>query len=208
MIQSTSYVLSAALAVCGVSAANADMTVIAPFTGQASDTFDQFNNVNAVQSLPVFGGQGALENLSPSGAIKVEFSSLFQGHQVVPISDMMAGQLGVAQWVFNQPITRFGGWWENNSGQPDATVAFYDTQNVLLDTMTANVPFAGQGPSVWTWNGWESDVPISRIVVTGNGIVNGFLWYENMQVDFAVPGPSGLAFLILGGLLARRRREG
>lgn len=71
--------------------------------------------------------------------------------------------------------------------------------------MTANVPFAGPGPSPWTWNGWQSDVPIGRIVVTGNGIVNGFLWYENVQIDFAVPGPGGGAVLLIFAAVCRFR---
>ena len=47
------------------------------------------------------------------------------GDLVTPISDMMAGQLGVGQWTFDTPVRKFGGWWENNSGADDATVEFF-----------------------------------------------------------------------------------
>jgi hypothetical protein len=190
------------VAYAGVPSASADITPIGSFVGDASDNFDQHTTIMTEQSLPVFDSMGTLENLSAGGAIKVEFSSQFLGHQVVSITGMMAGQLGVAQWVFNTPAVRFGGMWENNSGTDDATVEFYDVNDNLIDTVIADVPF-GVG---WTWNGWESDVPFTRIVVTGNGVVNGFLWYENMQVTF-VPAPPAGAMLLLAAFGSRRRRR-
>jgi hypothetical protein len=175
------------------------------FTGDVSETFDQYDNTNAAQSIPVFGGAGTLQNLSPGGAIKIEFSSTFQGYQVTPLNDMMGGQLGIAQWKFNSPVTRFGGWFENNSGADNATISFFDVNNTLIQSVTADIPFA-EG---WTWNGWQSDTPISRIVVSGNGIVNGFLWYENMQIDFAeIPAPPALALVVFAiALMPSRRRR-
>jgi hypothetical protein len=179
---------------------------VGTFTGTATDTFDQHDNNMSVQTLSVFGGLGTLENLTPGGAIKVEFASTFLNDPVVPISDMMAGQLGIGQWSFDVPVTRFGGWWENNSGADDATVQFFDADDNLIGERIADVPFLAQQ---WTWNGWESDVPISRIVVTGNGTLNGFLWYENMQID-VLPAPAawGLLPLALVAGARRRRREG
>jgi hypothetical protein len=170
------------VAVAASSLVSADVTTLGPFAGTVVDTFDQHSSNMAVQSLTVFGGLGAIENLTDGGAIKVEFASSFNGDLVVPISDMMMGQLGIAQWVFDEPVCRFGGWFENNSGADDATVAFYDADDSLIGEMIAAIPAAAQQ---WTWNGWTSDVPISRIVVTGNGILNGFLWYENVQADLS-----------------------
>jgi len=181
----------------------ADIIAIGPFTGSATDTFDQYNTVMAVQTLDVFGGLGTISNLTEDGAIKVEFSSNFGGDLVTPISGMMMGQLGIGQWDFNTPVTRFGGWWENNSGADDATLEFYDVNNVLIGEMIADVSASAQQ---WQWNGWESDTPISRIVVTGNGIINGFLWYENMQIDL-VPTPGAIALFGVVGLWGRRRRR-
>ncbi len=181
----------------------ADIIAIGPFTGSASDTFDQYNTNMAVQVLDVFDGLGTISNLTEDGAIKVEWSSNFNGDLVTPISGMMMGQLGIGQWDFNTPVTRFGGWWENNSGQDDATLEFYDVNNNLIGEMIADVEVNAQQ---WTWNGWEFDTPISRIVVTGNGIINGFIWYENMQVDF-VPTPGAIALFGVAGMYSRRKRR-
>jgi len=179
---------------------------IDPFAGEATDTFNQHNSVDAVQSLPVLEGLATLDMLSDGGAIKLEFSSNLGGDQVTAISDMMAGQLGIAEWNFNQPMRRFGAWWENNSGADDATVEFFDDDGQLIDTMIADVPVDAQQ---WTWNGWESDTPFSSIRVTGNGLVNGFLWYENVQVS-TIPSPSAAVCiavaLVCGSSRSRRRR--
>lgn len=159
-----------------------EVTPSPPFVGDTADTFNQHNGVMATQSLSVCSGAGVLNNLSGGGAIKVEFSSNFNGDQVWPISDMMAGQLGVGQWLFDEPLTGFGAWWENNGGADDATVQFFDAEGVLLDTVIASVPADAQA---WTWNGWTSESPFTRIEVTGNGVLNGFLWYEDVQITFA-----------------------
>jgi hypothetical protein len=42
--------------------------------------------------------------------------------------------------------------------------------------------------------------------VVGNGLINGFIWYENMQLTF-VPEPVGCGLSVVGGFLAFRRRR-
>ena len=187
-------------------AAPGAVSVIGPFAGDLSDTFDQYSSVNAVQQLSVFNGAGVIRNLSAGGAIKIEFASQFNGDLVVPISGMMMGQLGIADWVFTTPAARFGGYWENNSGASDATVSFFDATDNLVGTAVASVPVSGQQ---WVWNGWESDVPFVRMHVVGNGVINGFIWYENVQLA-RVPEPSGAGAALAGGgtlLVGRRRRR-
>ena len=179
---------------------------VGPFTGDFTDTFNQFTNTAAVAQLDVFGGRGVIRRVGTGGSIKVEWSSQLNTDLVVPISGMMIGQLCIADWIFDEPAARFGGWWENNSGVSDAQVSFFDANDVELSTVTATVPVTAQQ---WTWNGWESDVPFTRVRVTGNGLINGFIWYENMQLTLA-PEPSGgacAACAVAGaGTLVRRRR--
>jgi hypothetical protein len=68
------------------SASAATLTPISPFTGDFSDDFNRFSNVQAVQVLDVFSNHGVIRNLTSGGAIKVEFSSQLNGDLVVPIS--------------------------------------------------------------------------------------------------------------------------
>lgn len=61
---------------------------------------------------------------------------------------------------------------------------------------------------MWTWNGWEFDAPVSRIVVIGSGILEGFLWTDDLEMT-PVPAPAGvLPLLLLAGAMARGRRRG
>ena len=178
------------------------VTTVGPFTGQFHENFDQYHQVNALVTLPTFDNHATINMLTSGGAIKLEFASQFNGDLVVAMSGMMMGQLGIADWRFNQPATRFGGYWENNSGASNATVEFYDASDVLLGTLIANVPVNAQQ---WQWNGWQSDVPFSRVHVTGNGVINGFIWYENLEMDFA-PEPATAAGSLFGLLAMWMRR--
>lgn len=180
------FVAACACALALAGRANAAVTTVVPFTGLFNDTFNQYSTNMAVRTLPVLGGAGAVRIHGTSNSVKIEFSSQLGGDLVSPRSGMMMGQLGVMDWIFNVPAVRFGGWWENNSGADHATVTFFDAADNLLATFVADVPAAAQR---WTWNGWESDTPFTRVRVVGNGLINGFIWYEDVQLD-VIPEPA------------------
>jgi hypothetical protein len=195
-------------------AAGQGVTSVGPFTGSLSENFDTlgFSFGSAHSQMTIFGGFGTVRKLTAAGSIKYEFDSNLGGDQVNNRSNpAMIGQLAISEWSFATPVSRFGGYWENNSRFDDARVDFYDANGALLDTETALVPKAAQA---WNWNGWESEVPIGRIVVTGNDVafLNGFIWYDDMEVVPArVPEPTvvllaaGAGYALLAVLTRRRR---
>ena len=192
----------------------ADLVSTGPFTGDKSETFSSFGGgAGGYSSLDIFDGDVTITNLTDGGAVKIEFSStlIFQGRSdtVVPRSfPVFMGQIGIMEWTFHQPVSAFGGYFENNSFEDDVLFDFYDRNGALIDSVVASNPWAADR---WTWNGWESDTPIHRIVSTGNNatLLNGFVWYDDMEIRFStVPEPGSLTLAgicIFGGLLTCRR---
>ena len=173
------------------------------FTTTPIDTFHQYQIAASFQSLAVLGGGATITNRTTDGAIKIEWSSSLGGDLVRPLSGMMMGQLGIADWQFTQPIRRFGAYFANNSGKNDGTAYFYDAADNLIGTITVN---SKAKTGHWFWNGWESDTPFTRMRVVGNGLINGFLWYEDVRVS-EVPAASTLPLLLLGLVGSQRRRR-
>jgi hypothetical protein len=194
-----SWLLGSALVLAAP--AQGAITLLAPFQGTVSENFDNLGITGAQQEISIFRQTATVSNLTSGGALKIEYSSSLNGVLVVPRSaPLMMGQIGISEWVFNTPLTKFGGYFENNSRFDDATVDFYDASNNLLGSLTATIP---KTLRAWTWNGWESDVPIHRLVITGNdvGFLHGFIWFDDFQA-VAIPEPSAFALLGLAGLLA------
>jgi hypothetical protein len=206
------------LVFCGLPAiAAADLVDVGPFTGDQSENFSSFpGGTGGFLTLDIFGGNVTVNNLTPGGAVKIEFSStLISGGNmdtVIPRSaPVMMGQLGVMEWVFDTPVSMFGGYFENNSFVDNVTFEFYDANNNLIGTRLG-ITLAASG--VWTWNGWQSDVPIHRIVSFGHNatLLNGFIWYDDMEIRFAtVPEPATPAIAGLlasfGAIVRRRSRR-
>jgi RNA polymerase sigma factor (sigma-70 family) len=161
---------------------------IGPFQSAASEGFDHLGITGAQQWVRILERTATVSNLTHGGALKLERSSSLDGVLVTPRSSpFMLGQLGISQWVFDPPLIRFGGYFANNSRFDDATVDFYDASDTRISSTTASVP-KNRG---WTWNGWQSEVPIHRLVITGNdaGFLHGFIWFDDLQVTPAPPPP-------------------
>jgi RNA polymerase sigma factor (sigma-70 family) len=165
------------------------LTEVGPFRGTSSEGFDHLGITGAQQKITILGRTATVSNLTHGGALKLEMSSSLDGVLVRPRSaPLMMGQLGISEWVFNPPLVRFGSYFQNNSRFDDATVDFYDLSDTLVGSMTAKVPKSFRG---WTWNGWQSAVPVHRLVITGNDaeFLHGFIWFDDVQVTAAPPLP-------------------
>lgn len=183
--------------------AAADITPLTPFVGQLREPLD-FSNTRISADQPIFGGAAHLVSHNGNTLIHLLLGDTFGGVTVSPHtgSYILGWTEGPGIFEFGTPVQQFGAYWANDSGVAGASVAFYDAGNTLMGTMPATDPANGS----WTWNGWQSTTPISRIVVSGSGALNGFLWFDDLEAT--VPAPGAAAVLVGIGLpgLARRRR--
>jgi RNA polymerase sigma factor (sigma-70 family) len=155
---------------------------LGPFQGAASEGFDALGVEVTQQGISILGKTATVSNLTHGGALKVAAGSSMGGVLVTAHSQsFMLGQIGISEWVFSTPLTKFGAYFANNSRFDDAKVDLYDVNDILIGSAKARVPKSLRG---WTWNGWQSDVPIHRLVVTGNdaGFMHGFIWFDDVQV--------------------------
>lgn len=107
------------------------------------------------------------------------------------------------EFVFSNPVARFGGYFATNADAPGATATFFNAANQQIGGPLAIGAPMGQ----WQWDGWEYLPGISRISITANNQWGGFIMSDDLQYD-AVPEPATLAALGLGlAAVARRRRR-
>ena len=177
---------------------------VGPFVGQVREPLN-FSNTNISADQPIFGGAGHLISHNGQTLIHLLLGDTLSGDTVSPHTGMyiLGWTEGPGIFTFSPPVQMFGAYWNNNSGANDATVQFFDAGNSLIGTQTATIPAPG---NTWVWNGWASSTPISRISVLGNGVLNGFLWTDDLEASY-VPGPGALALAVLGSPLLMRRQR-
>jgi len=186
--------------------ASADITAIGPFVGSLIDPLNA-PGTTIVSSYDIFGGAGSLNSFDgKTTSIHYLLRDTFSGDLVTPRTGghILGFTTGPATFVFDTPLVRFGAYFENNSGEDDALVEFFGAGGALIGTATADTDADLQD---WTWNGWESDVGIASIRVTGNGIIDGFLWFDDLQGD-PIPAPLSVGVFVAGAIGIARRKRG
>lgn len=185
--------LSLALAALAATASAAlAQTPVGPFVGQQSEDFEG-PQVLFTQCMPngVFNGNAQMCTPNNTGCHTTTGWSFFCVIQPAYSNVFFFGSAGGAvEFTFNQPATKFGGYFGTNSGTADATVDFYDASNALIGSVTAAIP----ADCSWNWQGWSLTTGASRIVVTGlNPWGGGFIDMDALEVDFtsvpSVPTP-------------------
>lgn len=185
------------------------ITTLSPFVGERREPLNgpvgPFG-FTIVGSQDIFGGAMTVTTpFRPTTYVHYWLGSSFNGD---PVSSRTGAYVlgttqGPQEWLFPTPVRRIGSYFNNNSGANDATVEFFGPSGQPLGTRVADIRAPG---NTWTWNGWESDVPISRMLISGNGALNGFIWMDDMELSFT-PAPGSALALAAGAMLARSRRR-
>lgn len=195
---------AAIFAACAaVVSAQADVTAIGEFSGEAFETFE---NVAPPGTYPapfaIFEGNVTVDD-SLAHIFPITFIWSGPSGEVLPFDGNLFGGTvaGTAIFEFGTAVTHFGGWINTVSPVGGGTVVFKDASGAVIDTVTLT-----NNPVEWTWFGWQSDVAISTIEMTGTaGPGFGFL-FDNLTLNY-VPAPTTLGLLGLGAAGALRRRR-
>src|SRR5262245_29543853 len=155
-----------------IASAAAQIQPIAPFVGAVRDNVDSYTSTFIISDhLTILGGDLTVRSHNGNTLVHLISGSTLGGDHVAPRSP--AWMLGVTEgpmiWDFNTPALQIGAYWDTNSGANDATAQFFDATGDLIGTQVVTIPAA---TNQWIWNGWQSSVPIGRMVITGNGVLH------------------------------------
>lgn len=180
---------------------------VGPFTGDVSDPLN-YPGFKIDWTIPIFGGGAVMTSKSPPAtSIHLIAGSTFAGDPVQPKTGglILGFTSGPGYIVFDAPVSRFGAFMDVNHGGDDAHLEFYGAGGSLVDAVVAAIP---GDDDAWVWQGWEFDAPVVEIKVWSDGVLDGFTWFEDLEVTYAIPSPGGaaLAGAVCVGAGRRQRR--
>jgi len=181
--------LSCALLACG-SIASAQVSLIGPFQGVAREGFESQSPFGFTPCIPGRIFDGLADLCADGGSVHITTGWNYTCSLAPAEGGYFAGTLsGSAEFLFDVPVSRFGGSFATNSGSPDATAEFFGADGALLSTLPVTIP----ADCSWTWNGWDrgGGPPIARVRLTSNAFGGAFLMFDAMEVDFC---PDPLAY--------------
>lgn len=196
------YALLALLLLWPVGLANADIVPVGEFSG---DSYEGFENIIPPGPysgpMPIFEGAATIDDNYTDPWIAVNLSS--GEYELLPYNGNLMGLTPTGWTIFDfaTPVQKFGGYMGVVNVVSGGNVSFFDVDGALIDTLAFDLPQAQ-----WTWAGWESDVPVSRIEVHAGANPGFTTVFDDMEVTF-VPEPCALGLLAVGAVLLIGRRR-
>lgn len=180
------------------SLASAQFTAIGPFSGTAgTETFEAQTSSSGAGCINgrVFGNNGDLCSSAMLVTGGWGFGCSLQPHSG---SRFTGSASGIATYNFDQCVSRFGGYFGNNTPSGvDGVASFFDPSGNLVATET----FTNPNTCTWTWNGWDfNGAQIQKIEVSLNGY-GGFTMMDDMEADISAncSGGTGIAMCLGDG---------
>ena len=204
MKRCTLIAVSALIACCVVGHANASIIPINQFTGLKSEGFETQTPFQFLPSYNVFNNQGVVQQLGAGQGLHITTGWSFFSTVFPRSGDYFMGGAGVnAEWVFDTPALKFGGFFATNADVAGAIAIFFDDQGNMMGQANVAAPLGNN----WAWDGWETTgVGIKRVQIIANNGWGGFIMHDDMEYT-PIPAPGVLGLFAIGLGMARRRRR-
>lgn len=187
-------------------AATADVTTTGPFVGDANERFENIAPPGQVNGpVEIFGGAGTINDpFANFIMMATNLTSFLTNESIFPYNgNIMGGSVtGIVDLIFDQGATSFGGYFGTVDILDGGSISFYDANDTLIDSQSFDLPL-----NEWGWQGWSSTEAFTRVRIQGAPNPGLPIVFDDLQVTL-VPAPSaGLALLLGGAAMARRRRS-
>jgi hypothetical protein len=204
-IRTVAFVIAISACAYLHSLANAQVVSILPFKGEWSEGFEDIPT-GGHSNLPILTSNSDGEFLGTMASAFITSASTFMGSTVVASEgSVFAHSSSPIDITFAMPIHQFGAYVATNSGASGGLVQLFDADNQLITTLPLDVTFM-QGTAPHTWNGWSSAIGFSRIRISSNGVLQGFLGIDDLQAN-VIPAPAAVLPMMLAACVAARRRR-
>ena len=163
---------------------SAEIISIDEFIGDKSEGFETQTPFEFQRSYDVFGGQGVVQQIGEGQGLLIATKWIFYTTVFPHSGDFFMGGAGVdAEWVFDTPVKRFGGYFTTNSDVQHGVANFFDDAGNMIGQMDVTAPLG----NAWTWNGWETDgAGIKSVQILANFRFGGNIMHDDMQYT-AIP---------------------
>ncbi|MFG0283562.1 MAG: GC-type dockerin domain-anchored protein [Phycisphaerales bacterium JB039] len=158
-----------------VGAASGQITGITEFPGELAENFEDKMRAGDCIAPRIFEGTADLCSGAP--LISKGWGTTacrFVAHEGTVFVGSATGAL---EYSFDRPVRRFGGYFGQLFAGDD-TVEFYDAGGALL----GSAPLGLSTQCTWHWRGWQSDQPVTSIIVRGSG-TGEFVMMDAMRID-------------------------
>ncbi len=166
--------------------ARADITDIGPFVGEKSEDLENVSPLPGQirERVHIFDGDVTLISLTGQTTIHLWRGSCLQSPRGRSCAFPRSGQFLIGATTkykirFHTPARKFGAYFTNISLWDDFNLRFFDADGNFLEERA--IPLRWQNDN-WHWRGWESDIPIGRIELRSNGVLEGFIWMDDLEL--------------------------
>jgi hypothetical protein len=179
--------LCAVLSAVACGGAAGQVSTIGPFVGPHTEGFEsQPASTNTMYScLPgrIFNNTASICEPTHSSLTLPTSWSMFCAAVPHQGSRYAVGQEGWIEINFDSPATAFGGYFATIGGIDGGEVAFANASG------TVGAVSFNTNQCQWTWQGWSSSTPFTRVRIYGLGIIGsgGYIHVDDLQYQGSQP---------------------